>query len=171
MSGTRPRQGAAIALSFAVQAALIAGILALPARSSATASMSSSGTASLTTPVTVKIGVASAVVTYPTSGAPIQFVAPPGTRVTATVTLADRDSAPGLMFTLYGHTLAPDGENVSDGARTLLAVPSAASVPSQGTHTFTLDLGDIEPYSTMDIVMTVACIGGTSNSVIAEITT
>jgi hypothetical protein len=188
MPGTGPRHRVAIALSFVVQAVLIAGALALAADSSTSVSSSSVAPEAVTVvplesppaagvaapwniPVTVKIGAAGIVATYPAPGPESQFLLEPGSDVTATVTLPASYSMPGLSFSLTDKSslvgTAPSSLTVS---RPLLNVPS---VPGQGTLTFTLHLGALEPGRDMIVYMTVTrpydsnMFGG----VIAEIAT
>jgi hypothetical protein len=194
MSGTRPRQRAAIALAFGVQAVLIAGALALPAELSSTASVSSSSAPAVPLPVTllpvvspltdgapfgpgfpvtVKIGAASATQIYPAPGGPSTFLLDPGPDVTATVTMTLPDNywAPSLSFSLADEDpLQAPMPGSAATARNLLNVPSPLS---RGTHTFTLHLGNLAPRSGEEIVMTVTRPGDgdMSTGVIAEIVT
>jgi len=190
MPGTGPRQRAVIAFSFGVQAVLIAGALTLPAELSSTVSVSSSSAVAspvallpvvspLTNgvsfgsifPVTVKIGAASG--TWGPLSGPSVFLIEPGPDLTATVTLTLLDEYPvsSLSFSLTdeGSLQAPAPGSAAT-ARNLLSAPGPVS---QGTHTFTLHLGNLAPRSGEDIVMTVTRPGDPSvaSGVIAEIVT
>jgi hypothetical protein len=122
-------------------------------------------------PVTVKIGAASG--TWDPLSGPSAFLIEPGPDVTATVTLTlpDEYSVPSLSFSLAdeGPPQAPAPGSAAT-ARDLLSVPGPIS---QGTHTFTLHLGNLAPRSGEDIVMTVTSPGnpGGASGVIAEIVT
>ena len=187
MPGTGPRQRAVIAFSFGVQAVLIAGALAIPAELSSTVSVSSAA-APVTLlpaesplsngvpfgsifPVTVKVGAVSS--TWTPYDGPSVFLIGPGPDVTATVTLTlpDEYPVPSLSFSLAddGSLQAPAPGSAAT-ARNLLSVPGPLI---QGTHTFTLYLGNLAPRSGKDIVMTVTRPGDPSaaSGVIAEIVT
>lgn len=122
-------------------------------------------------PVTVKIGAASG--TWGPLSGPSVFPIEPGPDVTATVTLTlpDEYSVPSLSFSLAdeGSRQAPAPGSAAT-ARNLLTVPGPVG---QGTHTFTLHLGNLAPRSGEDIVMTVTRPGdpGVASGVIAEIVT
>lgn len=188
MPGTGPRQRAAIAISFGVQAVLIAGALALPAGVPATAGVSAGAPAPVmllpvVSPltdgapfpaplsVTVKFGEQSG--TWTERGGPSVFLTDPGPDVTATVTLTLADTYPvrSLSFGLADAAPRPAQAPGSWGAhRALLSVPGPISA---GTYTFTLHLGNLGPQSGEDVVMTATrpgCPGG-SSSVIAEVVT
>jgi hypothetical protein len=190
MSGTRPRQRAAIALSFGVQAVLIAGALALPAHVSSTASISSSAAAvpapvallpaveplSNSIPfqpgvsVTFKIGAVSGSWTEP-GGAAVYLIEPgPDVTATVTLTLPDGYAVRGLWFTMTDRPQVQDpSSRTAAAARFLLSVPAL----SGGTHTFTLPLGNLAPRSGESIIMTAIRPGypEVSTATIAELVT
>ncbi len=186
MLGTRLSRRAVIALSFGVQAVLIAGDLSLPARPSSPAGLGTvrvlpiarppgEGVTSpiIPFPVTVRVGAASTTMTYPDPGVQQLFLLRPGPDVTATVTvtLPPSGMVPGLSFTL-GDKPSPQGGSPGSqpASRDLLDVPS---LPAQGTLTFSLHLGSLAPGSDEVIVMTVTrqADSGMASGEIAEIVT
>jgi hypothetical protein len=187
MSGTGPRQRAAIALSFGVQAFLIAGALTLPAALSSAGGVSSSSSVAVpgpvtllpvmsplprgsAFPVTVTIGGTGVTGIYPAGGGPAPLLAESGTDLTATVTLTlpGARSLSSVSFTLADQRPAPAS---AASAPKALRVVSGPVGP--GTHTFTLPLDSLPPRGGWDIVMTATDSGGQggSSGVIAEIVT
>jgi hypothetical protein len=187
MSGTGPRQRAAIALSFGVQAVLMAGALALPAGLSSTASVSSSSAVAVPAPVTllpavgpldngvppgsgvpVTVQVGAELGTWDPVSGPSVFLIEPGRDMTATVTVVLPDGPPAYSLSLglvdEGHLPGPTW-----AGRSRLSVPALG----QGTHTFTLHLGSLAPHSVTDILMTLTQPGDepAASSVIAQIVT
>jgi hypothetical protein len=191
MSGTGPRQRAAIALSFGVQAVLMAAALALPAELSSTAGVSSSSAVAVPAPVTllpvvapldngvppgpsipVMVQVGAERGTWDPVSGPLVFLIESGQDVTATVTivLPDGHSAYSLSLGLADEGPLPNPPpGLPAAGRSRLSVPALG----QGTHTFTLHLGNLAPHSGTDIVMTLTQPGDQSavSSVIAEIVT
>ena len=189
MPGTGPRQRAVIALSFGVQAVLIAGALTLPAEVSSMGVSASGSSVAVPEPVTllpvvsplindrvppgsvfpvtVKIGAASS--TWTTLTAPSVFLIKPGPGMTATVTLTLPD---GYYVHSLSFSATAEGplQAMAATTRNLLSVPGPLS---PGAHTFTLHLGNLAPQSGGDLTMTVTRPGspGVASDLIAEIVT
>jgi len=191
MSGTRPRQRAAIALAFGVQAVLIAGALVLPAQLTSTASVSSSSELApapvallpVVAPlsngipfqpgvsVTFKIGAVSGTWTEPRGASMYLIESGPNVTATVTVTLPPGYWVRGLWFSMTDRPHAQDSSPRSATAtRFLLGVPGPVSA---GTHTFTVPLGNLAPRSGENLIMTAIRPGypEVSTGTIAELVT
>jgi hypothetical protein len=177
MSGTGPRQVVAIALSFGVQAVLIAGVLAIPAEMSSTVGVSSSSAVAVPAPapesllpamsplgsgemagqafpVTVSVGATSEMYMYGSLAVPPSFQVKPGTDVTATVTV----TVPvGYVLPSLSVGLAEEAPLAAAPAPGIWGSPRATvSVPGPlqaGPHSVTIDGGTLAPHSGLDVVM------------------
>jgi|tagenome__1003787_1003787.scaffolds.fasta_scaffold20850367_2 hypothetical protein len=186
MPGTGPRQRAAIAISFGVQAVLIAGALALPAELSTTASVSVAAPVMLLPAVspltsgapfqtglsvTVKAGQQSG--TWTEQSGPSVLLTDPGPDVTAWVTLTVPDSYPVRSLSFSLADVAPRSAQAPSTWGTRRALLNVTRPIGAGTCTFMLHLGSLGPQSGEDIVMTAVRSGapGVASGVIAEIVT
>jgi hypothetical protein len=188
MPGTGPRQRAAIAIAFGVQAVLIAGALALPAEQSST----SSGPAFAPAPVmllpavspltsgapfqtglsvTVKAGEQSG--TWTEHSGPSVLLTRPGADVTVWITLTVPDSYPVRSLSFSRADVPPRSAQAPSSWGTHRTLLNVTGPISAGTYTFLLHLGTLGPQSGEDIVMTAVRPGplGAARGVIAEIVT